>query len=288
MVRIYDRNTNEYYNEVQYGEKKLEFLYDTLIGRILLRLFISKFFSQITAKLNSGKRSVKKIRPFIEKYSIKTDDFEKKVYTSFDDFFTRKLKNGKQTVCNDMLRLISPCDSKLSVYRIDSNLVLNIKNSLYTIDELLKDKHIANMFADGICLVFRLTVDDYHRYCFVDSGNIINHKVINGKLHTVSSISNRYKVFKENQREYQVIETDHLGTIVQMEVGAILVGKIVNHPVPCAVRGEEKGYFNYGGSTIILLIEKSKVQIDSDIMQHSKDNIETKVRYGEGVGDILC
>ena len=129
-------------------------------------------------------------------------------------------------------------------------------------------------------------MDDYHRYCFIDDGTVTQTKVIKGKLHTVSSLSKEYKIYKENHRVVSVLSTKHFGEVIHIEVGALLVGKIVNRNVQDFSKGEEKGFFEPGGSTIIQLFKKDAVQIDDDIVQQSLGNTETKVLYGEGVGSV--
>ncbi len=288
MIKIYDRQNQTYYTEVQYGEKLLNFLYHTFWGRILLKLIVNRSFSKLNAIYNNSKASISKIKPFIEKYNIQMNDFETKKYQSFNDFFTRYLLTGKRDICSDPERVIAPADSKLSVYHITKSLQISVKNSTYSMNEILRDQDLSREYENGLCLVFRLTVDDYHRYCYIEDGEIVGQKRIKGKLHTVSSISKQYKVYIENQREYQVINTRNLGRIIQMEVGALLVGRIVNTQSKLAMRGEEKGYFSYGGSTIIVFIKANQSIIDEDIMKHSQENIETKVKYGEPVGRIIC
>ncbi len=288
MIKIYDRQNQTYYTEVQYGGKLLNFLYHTFWGRILLKLIANRSFSKLNAIYNNSKASISKIKPFIEKYNIQMNDFESKKYQSFNDFFTRSLLTGKRDICSDPERVIAPADSKLSVYYITKNLQISVKNSTYSMNEILRDQDLSREYENGLCLVYRLTVDDYHRYCYIDDGEIVGQKRIKGKLHTVSSISKDYKVYIENQREYQVINTRNLGRIIQMEVGALLVGRIVNRQSKLAMRGEEKGYFSYGGSTIIVFIKANQAIIDEDIMKHNQENIETKVKYGEAVGRIIC
>ena len=133
-------------------------------------------------------------------------------------------------------------------------------------------------------MVYRLCVDDYHRYCFIDNGSVKESRIIKGKLHTVSPLSKAYKIYKENHRIINVLATDHFGEMIHIEVGALLVGKIVNRDVSKFSKGEEKGYFEPGGSTIVQLFKKDTVRIDEDILNQSLDNTETKVLYGEGVG----
>jgi phosphatidylserine decarboxylase len=142
--------------------------------------------------------------------------YEEKEYISFDDFFTRKMKKEKINIAIEKDVLISPCDGKLQVYAINEETQVEIKGVKYTINELVRDEEISKNYKDGICLVYRLSVDDYHRYCYVDKGKKLSCKKINGKLHTVRPIANRYKVFRENQREYEILEYDKLGKTVHM------------------------------------------------------------------------
>lgn len=287
MIRIYDREKKEYYDETQYGEKALNFLYKTAVGRVLLKIAVSKGFSNLERRRKDSARSVREIEPFIEKYGIRCEDFEEREYSSFNDFFTRRHADGKRNVCMNDGTIISPADAKLRVYEISDDLKINVKRSVYTVGALLGDEELARRFSGGMCFVYRLTVDDCHRYCFTESGNVRKAVHLDGVLHTVSSISEEYDVYTHNAREYCLIETN-LGGVIQMEVGAMLVGRIVNKEVKTAVRGEEKGYFSYGGSTIIVMYEKGRVKADGDIMDNSKTETETKVKYGESVGRTEC
>ena len=127
-------------------------------------------------------------------------------------------------------------------------------------------------------LYFRLAVDDYHRYSYVDDGQIVFHKKIKGIFHTVNPIANDYyPIYKMNSREYTVIDSNNFGRMIQMEVGAMMVGKIVNYKHSIATKGEEKGYFEFGGSTVVLILKKETVKIDDDIINNSSENIETRV-----------
>ena len=131
--------------------------------------------------------------------------------------------------------------------------------------------------------MFRLCVDHYHRYSYVDSGKKSGNRLIPGVLHTVRPIALRaLPVFTENSREYTLIRTPRLGTLLQMEVGAMLVGRIVNHHDACTVtRGDEKGFFQYGGSTVIVLVEKDRITVREDLLTHSTNGTETPVKLGE-------
>ena len=175
-MKIYDRQTESYEEIEQFGAGKLNFLYNNPFGRLFLGIAVSSFVSDIYAKKKSKKSSCKDIPEFIRNHNIDMGDYEDKEYESFTDFFTRKIKPGKRPVDMDPKAFISPCDSKLLVYKIDSNTGMNIKGREYTVDEILGGTGDAQEFKDGIAMVFRLTVDDYHRYCFPDSGSVISRK----------------------------------------------------------------------------------------------------------------
>ena len=204
-------------------------------------------------------------------------------------FFSRKIKQGKRPIDMEENHLIAPCDGLLSVWKIKENTVFPVKQSHYTISSLLHSKKLAQRYHGGYCLVYRLCVNHYHRYCYVDSGQKSRNFFIPGRLHTVRPVALReVPVFTENSREYTLIRTEKFGTVVQMEVGAMLVGRIVNHEEKgSTIRGKEKGYFQYGGSTIIVLIEPEQVQIREDILQSSALTKEVPVKMGEVIGHAL-
>lgn len=234
----------------------------------------------------NSRLSVRRIAHFIESNRIDMSQYEKTQYRSYNAFFTRKVAPGARPIAKE--GLISPCDAKLSVYQLEENAFFSIKGSMYTIPELLCDDILAKEFAGGTCLIFRLTVDDYHRYCYVDSGKKGKNIYIPGILHTVQPIALAHcNIYKRNAREYTVLETEHLGRVVQVEVGAMMVGKIKNHHGPGAfLRGEEKGYFEFGGSTIVLLLKKGAAVLDHELWENTQNGLETVVKYGEKIGDV--
>ena len=284
-MKIYDRKTKTYEDIVQYGAGKLDFLYNNPIGRLFLGIAVSPLVSNIYAWKNSKKSSAKKIPAFIRDHNINMSDYEDREYKSFTDFFTRKIRYGKRPVDMTPGALISPADSKLLVYEIEKDTSLRVKGRTYTVDEILADSENAKEFAGGYALVFRLTVDDYHRFCYPDKGCLISKRMIKGKLHTVSPVSKNHKIYMENTRLVNLLKTEKFGTIAYIEVGAMLIGRIVDNGTDVFEKGQEKGYFEPGGSTVIILVKN--VEIDKDIMEQSASGIETKVRYGERIGRAL-
>ena len=284
-MKIYDRKTKTYEDIVQYGAGKLDFLYNNPIGRIFLGIAVSPFVSNIYAWKNSKKSSAKKIPAFIRDHNINMSDYEDREYKSFTDFFTRKIRYGKRPVDMKPESMISPADSKLLVYEIEKDTSLRVKGRTYTVDEILADSENAKELAGGYALVFRLTVDDYHRFCYPDKGCLISKRMIKGKLHTVSPVSKNHKIYMENTRLVNLLKTEKFGTVAYIEVGAMLIGRIVDNGTDVFEKGQEKGYFEPGGSTVIILVKN--VEIDKDIMEQSASGIETKVRYGERIGRAL-
>lgn len=271
------------------GEKALGYLYNTKTGRTILKIITKRSVSKATGKILNSKVSRLGIKKFVKKNNINVEEYEDRKYLSYNDFFTRRLKPGKRMVCMAKSALICPCDGRLSVYEIKDDSVFFIKESVYTIADLLEDNALAEEYVGGTCLIFRLSVDDYHRYCYFDWCHKSENKFINGVLHTVNPIVlDKYNVYKKNCREYTVMETENFGKAVQIEVGAMLVGKIKNlHGEGTFSRGTEKGMFEFGGSTIVLLLKKGVCEIDSDIVLNSSENVETIVKMGERIGISL-
>ncbi len=284
-MRIFDYQQKKEIEVSQYNQKSLSFLYQTAMGRFLLKGITRPWISKIYGKYNNSKFSKRKIPEFVKKYQIQLEDYEQKEYENFNEFFARKIISEKRKISKKESDFISCCDSRVMVYPIDKNLIFPIKHSNYSISSILKDEKLASKYKNGLCIVLRLAVDDYHRYHFFDSGQIKKNYTIRGKLHTVSPIVyNHYQVFHENSRQVSVLKTDNFGTVTWIEVGALMVGKIKNHPIEKFQRGEEKGYFEFGGSTIILLLEKNQVEIDPIILEYSSYGIEVKVKMGTILG----
>lgn len=246
------------------AEKSLKFLYSSVCGRLILKIITKPSISVVFGKILNCRISKILIPHFIKKNRINMDDYINEDYKCFNDFFCRHIKPELRPIDFCSSHLIAPCDGLLSVYKINSNSVFSIKNSFYTISELLKNEALANEFCDGVCLIFRLCVNNYHRYNYIDNGIKGKNIHINGILHTVRPIAFNYSpVFLQNSREYTVIQTENFGKIIQMEVGAMLVGKIKNHHQEHrTARGEEKGTFLYGGSTVIVLIKKDVIKMN--------------------------
>lgn len=266
-------------------DRILAALYGCAAGRILLKPLTHPAVSAVAGWLLSTKASCLLIRPFIRKNNIDMSQFLPEEYGSYNDFFCRRIRPEARPVDREPGHFISPCDSKLTVLPILDSTRFVLKHTEYSVASVLKNEELAAAYTGGYAMIFRLTVDDYHRYCYVDDGLQDAPVRLPGALHTVNPIANDYfPIYKENSREYSVLHSRNFGDVLMMEVGALLVGKIVNRHCTDVARGQEKGYFQFGGSTVVLLTKADAVKIDEDILQNSREGIETVVRYGEKIG----
>lgn len=285
-MKICDRNGNVF-EENSKMDRLIGDIYSSPVSRVCLKVLTSPFVSRAAGLLLNSKISAPFAYYYADKHGINLYDFEACEYTSFNDFFTRKIKPGRRSLPADKNALVCPCDGKVSVRRIAATDMFVIKNSVYSVSSLLRDRKLGEKYCGGAAVIIRLTPDDYHRYIYPASGVKSHNRKISGTLNTVRPIINKYeKVYSENSREYCLIRTEAFGDIVQMEVGALIVGKITNHErgISDVTRGEEKGYFEFGGSTVILLLEADKVSVCSDLIEATNRGFETKLRQGEIIG----
>lgn len=264
----------------------LNFLYHNVTGRIILKILSSRTVSKIAGGFLDSRLSKGLIKPFVASHGISLEECTSKEFRCFNDFFCRRMREGRRPVDGTPEALIAPCDGLLSAYQIRRNMVIPVKQSRYSVKSLFAGDGIYREYKDGVCLVFRLCVNHYHRYCYVDSGVKGENRFIEGKLHTVRPIALRtLPVFAENCREYTVIDTENFGRVVQMEVGAMLVGKILNyHGARSVRRGEEKGRFLYGGSTILVLLKKDAAKLPQSLFRATAAGLEVPVKLGEKIG----
>ena len=239
----------------------LEVIYGHALTRMLLRPFLSPAVSDICGKFLSTRLSRRIVPSFVKKNHIDLGIYEKQEFDSYNAFFTRKIKAEQRPINEQKNILISPSDGKVTAYPITQKGRFWIKHTQYSAAQLLKDERLAERYMGGWIYVIRLTVDDYHRYCYVADGRKSRQRKIRGVLHTVNPVANDYyPIYKMNSREYCLLKTKELGTILLMEVGALMVGKINNHEEDSAQvkRGDEKGMFEFGGSTIVVMTEPGR------------------------------
>lgn len=264
----------------------IKFLYKTVVGRFLLKFLVNPSVSRVLARFLKSSFSRGLVPIFIKKNHIDMHYYEisKGGYRSFNDFFTRHMK--KEYIWKSDEKLVCPCDGLLTVTDINEDSIFYIKHTKYHLKELLKSDEMTKEYQGGTAFIFRLTPAHYHRYIWTTSGEVCARKHIPGVLHSVQPVCHdRTPVFIQNTRQFVVINNSQYGKVLQMEVGALLVGKISNHEIVkhqviCA--GQEKGFFEYGGSTIVVLT-KNRITMSSDICNRDKFGNEIPVIIGESL-----
>lgn len=265
----------------------MNFWYGTKIGRLCVQIALKAGLDKWVVKFLCSPFSRFLIPIYIFKHQISLEGCEKQKFRSFQEFFARE----KVYVEIDLTpnHLISPCDGWMSCYPISKNSTFFIKGFQYSISDLIKDQEVRGQFSGGTCLVFRLCASDYHRYCFIDDGTCGDSHYIPGELHSVQPVAcEKYPVYKLNRRVWTLLETAHFGPVVQTEVGAFVVGGIINEIEHSRVfRGMEKGHFDLAGSTIVLMFQKDRIRLLKEIAEATGNGREVRVRQGMCVGEKL-
>lgn len=265
-------------------------LYTSRWGRALVRVLVRPWISKAAGKLLDTGWSRCLVGPFIRMNHLDMGPYRRKEpeeFASYNDFFTREISPGMRPVDEDKTHLIAPCDGRVTVYPIGEDTTFCVKYTRYTVESLLRSRKLAERYRGGYAMVLRLCVTDYHRYIYPVTGVKSDNYHIPGVFHTVNPVAvETAEAFKENTREFTLIKNKEFGTVLQMEVGALMVGRICNeHPAGYVYRGQEKGRFEFGGSTVILLLEKDRVQIRQDLLENTEKGAETQVFMGEKLGE---
>ncbi len=290
QIQFIDRKSGEKITETPPGEGFLKFLYHNPFGKMaILPIAKRKFLSTWYGKKMDNPSSINKIEGFVKELGINMDEAEKSIkdYTSFNDFFYRKLKPTARPIENGF---VSPGDGKMLAFENIADIHnFFIKGRRFTLKEFLGNSALAEKHKNSSLIILRLAPNDYHRYHFPYDGTPSEMTKIKGDYFSVSPYalaSNFTKVFCENKREYCILSSEEKGEIIIAPVGATMVGSIIETFTPNSEikKGDEMGYFAFGGSTIVLLIDKDKITIDQDILDNTKNRIETFVKMGEKIG----
>ena len=174
--------------------------------------------------------------------------------------------------------------------QVHDELRIPVKGNFLTAAKLLGNTKYAGEFEGGPLLLARLCPVDYHRYHYADAGETLENYRIHGKYDSVNPLALKYKqdIFIKNERRVSVVNTENFGKLAYIEVGATCVGKIVqtSDEKKPHLRGEEKGYFLFGGSTVIVLGEKGRWVPSQDILEHTQKGLETYVQLGDEVASF--
>ena len=286
-----ERSSGEIKTEKVMGEKWLAWLYNNPIGEATMFTLVKrKFVSDWYGNIMDSPSSADKIEAFVNDYNIDLNIAQKQDFSSFNDFFYRKLKPDARPIDTSQNVVVSPADGKALAYSNIENADFIVKGFHFDVSSFLSDDNLAEKYKDGSLMVIRLAPYDYHRFHFPLSGTVSKVIQIKGDLYSVNPIALRQKaeIFFLNKREYLTISTKNFGDVIMAEVGATMVGSIIQTFEGNIVeKGQEKGYFKFGGSTVVLLFEKGKIKIDNDLLENTNKDLETEVKMGERIAKFL-
>ncbi len=292
MLRYINRKTGALCEEKVYGGKTLSLLYgDGFWSKIFYRMLLPlvarlPLFSIIYGWIQKSSSSRSKIAPFIRAYEIDSTEFAMQDFRSFNDFFIRKLKPTCRPIVEDFNVAVMPADGRYFVYPQFEQ--FTIKGQQFDLEGFLNDPFYARRFRTGSMVIARLCPVDYHRFHFPCDGLAGTPQLINGPLYSVNPIAlqKRFAILSENKRVITEIESELFGTVLFVEIGATAVGTIKQtfRPNQVVYKGQEKGYFEFGGSCIVLLFEENRIVFDADLVANTKQGFETLVKFGESLG----
>lgn len=299
LIVYIDRITKKKATEEVYGARALNLLYGNswaskTWGKVLKILACKNvLFSSLYGWWQKRSWTRRKIAPFIKKYSIDEREFQKDVhaFTSFNDFFVRKLKPQCRPLCEEQNVAIIPADGRYlfhqNIQECDGFIV---KGKKFNLGDLLGDPILAEQYSRGPMVMARLCPTDYHRFHFPCACTPSEAKTINGALYSVNpiAIKKNISIFTENKRVITTLKTSH-GSILYIEVGATNVGTVVQtySPNQHYTTGSEKGFFSFGGSSLILLFPPNVITFDQDLLNATKEGFEIRCLMGQSMGKLI-
>lgn len=295
QIEVIKRNTGEKFIEKIYGEDAMKIFYGShLVSQFTSKVLTNKVLSSIYGAYNDSVMSRRKIEEFVNLMRIDIRECEKDIteYNSFNDFFSRKLHFRARPICQKPGTIVSPSDGRLLVFpKIDDTTISYVKWAPIKLFDLFhQNQSLVERFRNGLCAVLRLCPSDYHRFHFPVGGKIGLSKTIPGLLHSVNpyALEQKIPVYCMNKRTISELDSSEVGKVVMMEIGAMFVGTIVQtyRPTMSVEKGDEKGFFKFGGSTCILFFEKDSMHFDEDLVKNSSAGLETLVKMGEHIGSI--
>ncbi len=291
-IRYFDRYTKQYEEEQVMGEHFLKWIYGSTLGKVALHTLIKRrFFSDIMGWWMNRAGSIKSIPPFIDQYQIDMNESIKQVgdFTCFNDFFARKLTPEARPILGDEMTAVFPADARHMGWQ-DAALIENVfvKNQSFDLTALLDSVELAQKYAHGTLILSRLCPVDYHRFHFPVAGIPSTTRRVSGSLASVSPYCLRNKLawLWTNKRTITELKSEQWGDVLLIEVGATGVGAIhetytPNKPVE---KGAEKGYFTFGGSTVITIFEPNKIQLAPDLLANTAERTELYAKQGDIMG----
>lgn len=294
-IVFFDRYADELCVEKVYGDKYMRWTYGTRLGKLALAGVVKRaWFSRFYGWRMDRPGSRRKILPFIREYDLDPDEFllPPGDFESFNAFFSRKLKSEARPIHADPSSVVFPADGRhLCVPDISSSDGLLVKGEMFDLATLVGDQTLAGEFSNGSLVVSRLCPVDYHRFHFPAPGRIGATTLLNGPLYSVNPIAlwQNINILATNRRVLSILQTEDLGRVLLLEIGATNVGSIrqTYQPDSQVEKGDEKGFFRFGGSSTITIFEPGRIQFAEDLLANSAEKRELYARMGDQLGHVV-
>lgn len=296
-IHFFNRVSGKIEEELVYGDSFIKWLYQTKVGEVFQELITKSTISRVYGAIQDLAISHLKVAPFVAKFNINLDDFLpeeggnlRHPYSTFNQFFVRRFKKGKRVFVESPNEMGAFSEARYFGYSsVEPSETVPVKGEFLTPEAILGHAKYFMDFKDGPLLLARLCPVDYHRYHYPDDGVVIDDYEVPGKLHSVNPLALNAKqdILMTNYRHVTIIETKNFGKLAYVEVGATCVGKIVQNcdltPGTKFKKGDEKGMFLFGGSTVIVIGQKGKWKPSADILENTKKGMETYLQLGMSV-----
>lgn len=296
-IQVFNRHQNQMEIEKVYGDGMVKFAYGNPIGRLFGPIIASKLVSQLYGNAQDSPKSAQKIVPFLKNFNIQINQYKKgsfkenpieTSYKSFNEFFIREFQDGQRTFTPNNHEMGAFAEARyLGHASMTDDLIIPVKGSMLRAMDLIADQALAQDFVCGPLMIARLCPVDYHRYHYPDNGKTLQSFTVPGDLHSVNPLALKFRqdIFIKNERRVSILDTENFGKLAYIEIGATMVGKIVqsfDESQPFK-KGDEKGYFLFGGSTVVLCGEKGKWTPSDDMLANTNKGIETYIQLGNVV-----
>ena len=287
-----ERHSGRRLKETVFADRFLYWAYNTRPGWLITRLIISRrAISRIYGWFNRLGWSRRRIKAFAQNVKINLDELTRSVddYSSFNDFFTREIDLSLRPIVPDPNVCIAPVDGRVLAYpHVEPDQTFSIKRSSFNLRSFLKNDKLSDYFSGGAMVICRLSMADYHHFHFPDSGTPGSAIAIPGLYHAGGPYSQRRLLpfYRENYRMITLFDSDNFGRMALVEIGALTVGSIRQQYLPgtAVTKGAHKGFFELGGSTVVMLFKKGTIELDQDLIEHTRQGLETYVKLGDSVG----
>ena len=298
-VRYIVRSTRAVETEKVLGEGWMRWLYETAPGRLALNVAVKRaLLSTYFGWRMNWRYSAQRVLPFIVEHNLDVDEFAKSPYhfKTFNEFFYRALKPEARPIAPGDDVAVLPADGRHLVFQdLDAAAGFYVKGEKFRLSSLFAEdkvpesqRELTLRYRGGTMLISRLAPVDYHRFHFPVAGVATDARLIDGVLYSVSPIALRRNIryLVSNKRMLTTVENPRFGRVMMVEIGATMVGSIRQNYAPNRpiAKGEEKGYFKFGGSCVITLFEPGRIRVDDDLLRASSEQMETYAKMGERLG----